>query len=279
MLSLAPRSYFNLRARSQTTRNFSKIIPGPVAIVTGASRGIGKAVAVRLAQDGYDLALNDVPGALEQLRGVEDSIGEYGRQAIVCPGDVSSEKDIQALVKSAADALGGLDVMVANAGICITKPFIETTSEDWDKIQSINTRGTFLCYRYAALKMIEQGRGGRIVGVSSVPGEQAWANVSAYSSSKFGIRGLTQAAAAELGKYKINVNAYAPGPVNTDMLVDIGHKLGNKSTFYEESQADTVLGRYPNPEDIAALVSFLVSPDSKMLTGQTIVIDSGRLFD
>ncbi|KAK7453994.1 hypothetical protein VKT23_011505 [Stygiomarasmius scandens] len=189
-----------------------------IAMITG--QGIGRAIALRLANDGLYVALNDIPSKLDQLNAVSEEIKAIGpgKKSSVHTGDVSQEKDVKRMIEEVVETYGGLDVMVANAGIGIDKAFMETTVEDWDKVFSINARGVFLCYQHAAKQMIKQERGGRLVGASSIMGKNGVGEgLSAYSSTKFAVRGITQAAAGELGKYRITVNAYAPGLIDTEM--------------------------------------------------------------
>ncbi|KAK0207578.1 hypothetical protein IW262DRAFT_1419483 [Armillaria fumosa] len=190
-----------------------------VAIITGSAQGIGKAIALRLADDGFDVAINDIPldGKIAKLHDVQAEIIEKGRRCGVFPGDISKEEDVKSMVEGVVNTLGGLDVMVANAGVCPTASVLDYTVEQWDRAFSINARGTFLCYQYAAKQMIKQGRGGRIIGSSSSAGKQGVRMMSLYSSTKSAIRGLTQGAALDLGKFGITVNAYAPGAVDTEM--------------------------------------------------------------
>ncbi|KAF9473930.1 NAD-binding protein [Pholiota conissans] len=188
-----------------------------VAFITGASRGIGMAIALRLAQDGYDIALNDILPQKAELEVVQEEIRKSGKQAIICIGDVSVEEEVKRMVEDAVRELGSLNVMVANAGICITKPFLETTKGEFDRMYAVNVNGVFLCYKYAAMQMIKQGKGGRIIGASSITGKQGFSTLAGYSSTKFAVRGLTQSVASELAKYGITVNAYAPGAVDTIM--------------------------------------------------------------
>jgi len=244
--------------------------------VTGASQGIGRAIALRLAADGYDIALNDIPAQEATLRVTEEESTSLGRRAHCVLADVSSEEQVQTMVSDVVRELGGLDVMVANAGIFLMKGFVETTAEDLDHIYGVNLRGTFLCYKYAGLQMIAQGRGGRIIGACSRLGKQAGPYSTAYCASKFGVRGLTQSAALEFGAHGITVNAYAPGPVKTSMWNGIAAKL---RTPIEVVEKDSAVGYIGVPTDIAALVSFLASKESHLITGQSINIDGGRLFD
>ncbi|KAH9177647.1 hypothetical protein EDB89DRAFT_1933811 [Lactarius sanguifluus] len=179
-----------------------------VALVTGASQGIGRAIALRLASDGFDVALNDIPACEAMLATAAEEVAARGCRAHCILADVSSEQQVETMVLDVVRALGGLDVMVANAGISMMKSVLDTTVEDFDRILSVNLRGTFLC------------RGGRILGrLKHIPNARHL--FSAYSASKFGIRALTQCAALEFGKYGITVNAYAPGPVKTPMWDDL----------------------------------------------------------
>lgn len=258
---------------------------GPrVALITGACRGIGKSIAQRLSKDGFHVMLNDLPTQREALVAVERDIKEKGGKAATYFADVSGETEVKAMVADTVKLLGSLDVMVANAGLLISRPFLETSVKDFNRIYSVNILGTHLCYLYAAKQMIEQGRGGRIIGASSLAGKQGWPFLSLYSSSKFAIRGLTQAAAKELAGYDITVNAYAPGPVDTKMMEDIRQNV--PSYFPDKEGADAALatmvpptGRDTKPEEVASLVSFLVSKEASMITGQTISINGGMYFD
>ncbi|KAF9489553.1 NAD(P)-binding protein [Pleurotus eryngii] len=164
-----------------------------VALVTRARRGLGHAIALRLAKDGYDVALNDLAPNKALLEQLGTEIASDGRKFAIVPADVTSE----------ADDLGGADVMIANTGIVMMKSLLDIS--EWDKVRAVNGRGTFLC------------RGGWIIGASSLAGKQGWSRLSTYSCSKFLVRGLTQAAAAELAPHNITVNAYAPGIVDAAM--------------------------------------------------------------
>ncbi|TFK69349.1 NAD-binding protein [Pluteus cervinus] len=253
-----------------------------VALVTGASRGIGRAVALRLAHDGFEVAVNDLPQGYAQLETLAQEISENGRKTMIVVGDVSVDQEVLSMTQSVAKELGHLDVMVANAGIGHGAPIIETPVEDWDRVFSINTRGVFLCYKYAALQMIAQGKGGRIIGATSCAGERAEANQVAYSSSKFAVRGLTQGAAQELGQHGITVNSYAPGAIDTPLLRLVIQQFiekiagSNGPAILAEEARRTPLGRIGKPEDVAGLVSFLASPDSAWITGQTFSINGGK---
>ncbi|TFK33390.1 acetoin reductase family protein [Crucibulum laeve] len=250
-----------------------------VAIVTGASQGIGKAIALRLAEDGFDIALNDIPRGKENLEALSKEIESTGRKTYIYIADVSVESEVKSMVASVVEALGSVDVMVANAGIAITKPFLETTVDDWDRVLRVNGRGVFLCYQYAAKQMVKQGKGGRLIGASSVLGKRGMELLGPYSASKFAVRGLTQSVATELGKYGITVNAYAPGAIETEMLEGLGVAFGDKEGFYAKMRSDAPMGYNGTPVDVANIVSFLASKKSHFVTGQSISVNGGLFFD
>ncbi|KAJ7613349.1 NAD-binding protein [Mycena polygramma] len=251
-----------------------------VALVTGSSQGIGKAIALRLAQDGYDLALNDLPSKTVQLNSLQEAVHALGRQTAIVVGDVALEEEVKTMIETAVSLLGSLDVMVANGAIFISGSFMELSTEDWDRTFAVNCRGTWLCYKYAALQMIKQGKGGRIIGASSGAGKQGIAMMAAYSSTKFGIRGLTQVAAQELGSHRITVNAYAPGPVDTELFRTTAAGVSsNPEEVVEGARLQSALGYLGRPEDIASFVSYLVTPEAHYITGQTVSINGGWYYD
>lgn len=249
-----------------------------VAIVTGAGQGIGKAIALRLADDGFDVAINDLPRKSEALELLSAEISAKGRRSCIIPADVSVEEEVEIMVTKVVTELGRLDVMVANAGMGFGRRLLDTKIEDWDRVLSVNARSVFLCYKLAAKQMIKQGTGGRIIGASSVLGQHGGRLVSAYSASKFAVRGLTQCAAAEFGEYGITVNSYAPGAIDTPMMVEAGQELGNVDAFYEQERNKSPLKTMGEPSDIAGVVSYLASRDARFVTGQTIPVNGGRFF-
>ncbi|KAK7454022.1 hypothetical protein VKT23_011533 [Stygiomarasmius scandens] len=262
--------------------------PTRIAIVTGASQGIGKAIALRLAKDGLHVALNDIPSKIDQLNAVSEEIKAVGpgRKSSVHTGDVSQEEDVKRMIEEVVETYGGLDVMIANAGIVIDKAFMETTVEEWDKIFSINARGVFLCYQHAAKQMIKQGRGvGSLALVQSrANAEVIGQNVSSYSSTKFAVRGITQAAAGELGKHKITVNAYAPGMIDTQMARYMDESAQKKynmkpGEFLDTYKSHSPLGYNGLPDDVAGLVSYLVSEEAHFITGQSVSVNGGVFCD
>jgi len=249
-----------------------------VAIVTGAAQGIGKGIALRLADDGFDVAINDLPRSKAKLELLSQEITAKGRKVFIVLGDVSVEADVEALVSTAVEKLGQLNVMVANAGICTPKSVLDTSAADWDHIFSINARGVFLCYKYAALQMIRQGNGGRIIGASSVAGQQGTELLGAYGATKFAVRGLTQTAALEFGRHGITVNAYCPGAIETDMLKDLGNAAGGFEKFYQDQTTKCAMGYNGTPAEIASIVSYLSSKEAHFITGQSLAVNGGRYF-
>jgi meso-butanediol dehydrogenase/(S,S)-butanediol dehydrogenase/diacetyl reductase len=248
------------------------------AVVTGAGRGIGRAIALRLARDGHAVAVNDVDKSTAE--GVADEITGAGGSAIAVPADVTDRDAVFALVDRAARELGSVDVMVANAGIAQVKTLREITRDDLARIFDVNVFGVVWCLQAAAERMIAQGTGGKIINAASIAAHSGFAYLGHYSATKFAVRALTQAAAKELAQHGITVNAYCPGIVGTDMrdLIDekMGPYLGNErgETLAQYSQLIT-LGRVQTPEDVAAFVSYLAGPDSDYMTGQSVMIDGG----
>ncbi len=252
--------------------------------VTGAARGIGKAIALRLAQDGHRVAVSDLPtmaAELEKTRGELTPVPDGDHLALT--GDVSDPGSVRALVQDTASQLGSLDVMVANAGVAQTKPLLEVSPDEYDAVHAINGRGVFLCYTEAARQMIEQGNGGKIIGAASIAAHKGFALLGVYCSSKFAVRALTQAAAQEWAPHGITVNAYCPGIVDTTMWEEIDRDLGEinqvgKGESMRAMAAGITLGRVSTGDDVAKLVSYLSGPDSDYMTGQSVLIDGGMLF-
>ncbi|KAG1883245.1 hypothetical protein F4604DRAFT_281896 [Suillus subluteus] len=250
-----------------------------VAVVTGSAQGIGRSIAIRLAGDGYDVVMNDLESNKENLEEVKKEIAANfpERRVLSVLGNVSVEEDVKGLVESAVKEFGRLNVFVANAGICRSKSLLETTSDDFESMLSVNVKGTFYSYKYAAQQMIAQGEGGRIIGASSLAGKKGLRSLSAYCASKFAVRGLTQS--AELGRNGITVNAYAPGIIQTPMLVAEFTGSADNNEIYEKFKQMTAVGDIGTTQDISSLVSFLVTPEARFITGQTISIDGGIFFD
>lgn len=256
---------------------------GRVALVTGAARGIGRGIAIRLVKDGLEVAVNDLASNVDQLEEVADEIRSSGVRSATVISDVSDAGEVEEMVRSVAGELGSLDVMVANAGIAQVTPLLDLSVEDFDRMMATNIRGVFLCYQAAARQMIRQGGGGKIIGAASIAAHKGFALLGHYSASKWAVRGLTQAAAQEWAEHGITVNAYCPGIVDTAMweLIDsgIGEIQGlQKGEALEQFSQLIALGRVQVPEDVANFVSYLASKDSDYMTGQSVIIDGGIMF-
>lgn len=255
------------------------------AIVTGAAQGIGRSVAIRLARTGYNVAVTDLPSKVELLDSLVAEITALGRTGLALPGDVRNEADVEDAVTRTVKELGPLYIMVANAGIGLpVATIMDTTMEEWDRYLSVNLTGVFLCYRAAARIMVAQGLGGKIIGACSTAGKRGSAMMGAYCASKFGVRALTQSLAAEVGKYNINVNAYAPGVIDTPLLhesdADAAVRMNQSNgAWIDMLNKRTALGRMGTPEDVANLVSYLISEEANFMTGQTISLNGGSHMD
>ncbi|GAA4824863.1 acetoin reductase [Actinomycetospora corticicola] len=248
------------------------------AVVTGAGRGIGEAIARRLAADGLAVMVSDIDGATAERTAA--AITEAGGRAAAQAADVSDRDACFALVAATREAFGGLDVMVANAGIAQVKTLLEVTPEDLQRMLAVNVGGVLWCLQAAAETMIEQGRGGKIISASSIAGHQGFDHLGHYSASKFGVRALTQAAAKELAGHGITVNAYCPGIVDTTMWEEIDAGLGGylgtgKGEAFAQYSQLIALGRPQTPQDVAGYVSYLAGPDADYMTGQAGIIDGG----
>lgn len=256
-----------------------------VALITGSAQGIGRAIAIRLAQDGFDLALNDLPGKKEILEDFAAELqrgeGSYHPRTCIVTCDVSKEDEVKSMIDTTVDVLGSLDVMIANAGISAMVDLLSETLEGWDRMMRINATSAFLCYKHAAIQMVKQGRGGRIIGASSMVGIQATSPLLSYSASKFAVRGITQAAALQLGQYGITVNSYAPGIIATPMVVASKAqvaKRGDKCDYFQKTIDASAVGYVGQPEDVASAVAYLASKEAHFITGQCISVDGGLML-
>ena len=247
-----------------------KILSGKVALVTGASRGIGRATAVRLAQDGAKVALNfasNVAKAEEVKREIEAA----GSEAMLLQGDVSKLDVVTELVNKTVDAWGRLDILVNNAGIARDNLLLKMSEDDFDKVIATNLKGVFNCTK-AVTKIMMKQRGGRIVNMSSVVALRGNVSQANYAAAKAGIIGLTKSAARELASRGVTVNAVAPGFIDTDMTAALSEKV--KEVLLKEIPA----GRMGTPEDVANAVAFLVSDQAAYITGQVLSVNGGLVM-
>jgi len=240
-----------------------------VALVTGASRGIGAAIALELARHGCDLAIvhhHDPEGAAS----VCEKIEQLGRRVWSADSDVSDFDAAQRCVAEATAELGPIDILVCNAGITRDGVVWKMDEATWDAVIDVNLKGAFHYIRAMAPALKEQ-RGGRIVNIASINGLRGKFGQANYAASKGGIIALTRAVARELGHYDVTVNAVAPGMVDTEMTRNLPQE------FLDRAISESALGRLAQPEDIAKVVAFLCSDDARHITGQCIVVDGGQM--
>lgn len=239
------------------------------AIVTGAARGIGKTIALKLAASGLDVVVSDV--LPDEARIVAEELNSLGVRAMAIKADVSRIEDVETLIKTTVDQWGSVDFLVNNAGVTRDNLAVRMSEQEWDMVLDINLKGTFLCSQAAAKVMMKQ-RFGRIVNIASVSGILGTPGQANYASSKAGIIALTKTFARELGKRNITVNAVAPGFVLTEMTEKLPDKVK------EEYIANIPLKRAGTPEDIAEVVWFLISPSASYITGTVINVSGGLLI-
>lgn len=245
-------------------------LSGKTAIVTGGSRGIGKAIALKLAEKGANVVVNYTSN-FEKAQEVVEQIKSMGRDAIAIKADVSNSDDVENLLKEVNKHFDTIDILINNAGITRDTLLIRMKDEDWNKVMDINLKGTYLCTKYFGKKMMKQ-KSGKIINITSVVGIIGNAGQANYSASKAGVIGFTKSIAKELGSRGINVNAVAPGFIKTEMTEKLSDEVVKN---YSKS---IPLGRFGNVEDVANVVAFLASDEANYITGQVINVDGGMVM-
>lgn len=240
------------------------------AIVTGGSRGIGKAIALKLAEKGANIVVNYTSNS-SKAEEVVNEIKKMGKEAMAVKADVSNPDDVKNLIKETEKKFSSIDILINNAGITRDTLLIRMKEDDWDKVMSVNLKGTFLCTKLVGKKMMKQ-RSGNIVNIASVVGIIGNAGQANYSASKAGIIGFTKSTAKELSSRGINVNAVAPGFIETEMTKKLSEEV------VQNYAKNIPLGKMGKPEDVANVVSFLCSQESSYITGQVINVDGGMVM-
>lgn len=242
-------------------------LAGKVAVVTGASRGIGKSIALELAKQGADVVVN-YAGSVDRANEVVKEIGALGRKAISIQCDVSNTDSVNAMMKEALESFGNIDILVNNAGITRDNLLMRMKDSEWDDVINTNLKGVFLCTKAVTRPMMKQ-RKGRIINITSIVGVTGNPGQANYVAAKAGVIGFTKTTAKELAQRNITVNAIAPGFITTDMTDKLTEEVKNSML------TQIPLGQFGRPEDIANAVVFLASDDSSYITGQTLHIDGG----
>jgi 3-oxoacyl-[acyl-carrier protein] reductase len=241
-------------------------LTGKVALVTGAGRGIGRAIALRLGKDGATVIVNDT-GSTQQAEEAASLIEQSGGKAVVVQADVSKVAEVMRLFDSCFMKLGSLDILVNNAGSTFTKPVVEVNEEEFDHIFAVNVKGTFFCCQEAVRRMVE---GGRIINLSSSSTALMLPGFGTYAATKGAVEQLSRILARELGPRRITVNVVSPGPTDTE-LFNRGKNEEQRQRFAQMA----ALGRLGQPQDIADVVAFLASEDAHWITGQNIRVNGG----
>lgn len=274
-------------------------LEGKVALITGAGgeRGIGRAIATRLAREGADVVVNDIVGApyteTSNWRGVHSVVAEIeamGRKGLAVLADVSDAEQVDRMVQQALNHFGRIDILVTNAGSRPGPdrvPVVELEEDAWDTVYRTNVKGTFLCCRAVARHLIARGGGGKIITLSSTAGKRGVARFAAYCASKFAVIGFTQSLAHELAPYRINVNAICPGTVDTERTGFIAAALApegvtaaeHRERLIRDAAAQTPLGRVAESADVARVAAFLASAESDYLTGLAISVSGGVVME
>jgi 3-oxoacyl-[acyl-carrier protein] reductase len=238
-----------------------------VAIVTGSGRGIGRAIALKLAEVGATVVVNDI-GDAEPVEAVAGEIKAIGRQSLPILADVSSASDVARLVEETIAAYGRIDILVNNAGIARDQLLLRMSEEDWDRVLAVDLKSVFLCTRAVLRHMVKQ-RWGRVISIASIVGIVGNPGQANYASAKAGIIGFTRTIAKEVASRGVTVNAIAPGFIDTDMTQRL------KEDWKQELKKQIPLGYFGSPRDVAEAVAFLASEEARYITGQVLGVDGG----
>ncbi len=254
---------------------------GKVAIVTGGAQGMGRAICRRYAGEGAQVAVADY-NAAQAERTAQEIVAEGG-EAFAVRADITKEDDIRAMVETVTTTAGGVDILVNNAGVGQIKPLFEISRKDWDWIFDVNVKGLFFVLQAVAERMVAQGRGGKIINLASQAGRRGEALVLHYCASKATVISITQSAALALAPHKINVNAMAPGIVDTPFWEEVDRQFARLMDLpvgepKRRAVAGIPLGRIGQPDDAAGLATFLASADADYITGQTVNVDGGNVM-
>jgi len=254
-----------------------------VALVTGAGQGIGRAIALRLVRDGFTLAVSDINFVALQVL-IAEIADTFGGQCIFAQADLSEIAEVERVVAHTHAVLGQLDVLVNNAGRLTIRPFLDVSQAEWDATLGLDLKSVFFAMQAAARIMIAAGTSGRIVNIASVSGRSGRPDQAPYAAAKAGVISLTRSAALALAPHGINVNAVCPGVVDTPLTQKIHADRAQALGITGEESLQRMLGRVPlgrieTPEDVAAAVSFLCSPDAGYITGQALNVDGGMEMD
>jgi NAD(P)-dependent dehydrogenase (short-subunit alcohol dehydrogenase family) len=251
-----------------------------VALVTGGGRGIGQAMAARLAQEGAHVVVADIDVTLAEA--TAHQVAALGRKSLALQVDVTRRADIDRMVQRSVETMGRIDILMNNAGVLRIQEMLDITEADWDFVCNVNLKGAFFVMQAVARQMVRQGNGGKIVNTASISGKQPEPIFLHYGVSKAGVISMTKSAAVALGPQHINVNAVCPGPTVTTMAMMAMHARAERENIATEDVVQwrasmLPTGRLNQPEDIAAMAAFLASPDADNITGQSYNVDGGLI--